>query len=101
MSFISTSSALGLISLHRFRTMIVASSCALVFNIVLGIVLVSSLGAEGGALADVLTETLMAIGLTVVLMRAVPRRQVGASSFVPPLVLASALYSRRSAPLRV
>ncbi len=41
-------------------------------------------------MADVLTETVVAIGLTVVLMRAVPRLQIR-TSVVPSLVLASAL----------
>jgi O-antigen/teichoic acid export membrane protein len=90
MSFVSTSSALSLISLRRYRTMITASSSALALNIVLGLVLVPALGARGGALADVLTETLVAIGLTVILMRAVPRHEISAS-VLPPLLLASTL----------
>lgn len=89
-SFISTSSALALISLRRYRPMIIASSSALALNILLALVLVPALGARGGAMADVLTETVVAIGLTVVLMRAVPRLQIR-TSVVPSLVLASAL----------
>jgi O-antigen/teichoic acid export membrane protein len=89
-SFISTSSALALISLRRYRPMIVASSSALALNIALGLMLVPVLGARGGALADVVTEVLVAIGLTAVLMHAVPRHQIRAS-VVPPVLLAAGL----------
>jgi O-antigen/teichoic acid export membrane protein len=91
-SFISASSALTLISLRRFRPMIVTSSCALVFNIVLDVLLVPVLGARGGALADVLTETITAIGLTAIVMRSVPQHRITAS-IAPPLLLAAALSS--------
>jgi Na+-driven multidrug efflux pump len=69
---------------------VIASTGALVLNIVLVLVLVPGLGARGGAIADVITEAGMAIGLTAVLMRAVPQHQIKASA-LPPLVLASAL----------
>jgi O-antigen/teichoic acid export membrane protein len=89
-SFISISSALGLVSLRRYRTMIIAFSSALGVNVVLGLLLIPTLGARGGALADVITEALIAIGLTAVLMRAVPRHQIRAS-VVPPVLLAAGL----------
>jgi O-antigen/teichoic acid export membrane protein len=89
-SFISTSSALGLISLRRYRPLIVASSSALALNVALGLLLIPGLGAQGGALADVITEVLVAIGLTAVLIRAVPRHGIRLS-VVPPLLTASGL----------
>jgi O-antigen/teichoic acid export membrane protein len=89
-SFVSTSSALGLISLRRYRPMIITSSAALALNIVLGLVLVSALGARGGALADVLTEAVVALGLTLLLIHEEPGHQIRASAF-PPLALACAL----------
>jgi O-antigen/teichoic acid export membrane protein len=89
-SFISTSSAFNLVSRRRYRPLVIASTCALVLNIVLVLVLVPGLGARGGAIADVIAELGMAIGLTAVLMRAVPQHQIKASA-LPPLVLASAL----------
>jgi O-antigen/teichoic acid export membrane protein len=89
-SFISTSSALALISLRRYRPMIIASSSALALDIALGLALVPSLGARGGALADVITEALVAVGLTAVLMRAVPLHRIRAS-VVPPVLLAAGL----------
>jgi O-antigen/teichoic acid export membrane protein len=89
-SFISTSSALGLIALRRYRAMIVASSSALALNVVLGLALVPALGARGGALADVITETLVAIGLTGVLVHAVARHRIR-GSVAPSVLLAAAL----------
>jgi O-antigen/teichoic acid export membrane protein len=86
-SFVSTSSALTLVSLRRYRALIIVSSCSLVLNILLGLLLVPPLGAEGGALADVLTETLAAVCLTGILIRAVPRHQI-TIAFVPAVVLA-------------
>jgi O-antigen/teichoic acid export membrane protein len=89
-SFISTASVFGFLSLRRYRPMVSAISSALALNILLGLVLVPTLGARGGALADVLTEVVLAIGLTVLLMHAVPGYQIRAS-VVLPLVLATAL----------
>jgi Na+-driven multidrug efflux pump len=70
--------------------MIITSSAALALNIVLGLVLVSALGARGGALADVLTEAVVALGLTLLLIHEEPGHQIRASAF-PPLALACAL----------
>jgi O-antigen/teichoic acid export membrane protein len=89
-SFVSTSSALGLISLRRYRPMVIASSSALALNIVLGLILIPVLGAKGGALADVVVETLVAVVLTLTLIRAVPRHAVTAS-VLPRVLLAVAL----------
>jgi len=89
-SFISASCALTLISLRRYRAMILTSSGALVANVALGLVLVPQLGARGGALADVITETIAAVGLTVLVIRAVPQHHISAS-VLPPLLLATGL----------
>jgi O-antigen/teichoic acid export membrane protein len=89
-SFISASSALTLISMRRFRPMIVTSACALALNVVLDLVLVPALGARGGALADVITETIAAIVLTAVVIHAVPRHGI-TGSVLPPLLLAGGL----------
>jgi O-antigen/teichoic acid export membrane protein len=88
--FLSTSNAFHLVSLRRYRPLLISSACALAFNILLAVVLVSALGARGGATADVVTEVIQASLLTAVVMRAVPEHQIRAS-FVPPLVLALAL----------
>jgi O-antigen/teichoic acid export membrane protein len=88
-SFISASSMFGLLALRRYRPMLIASSSALVLNIVLGLILIPALGARGGAIADVLTETVVALGLTVVLIRAMPRHGITAS-VLPSVLLAAA-----------
>jgi O-antigen/teichoic acid export membrane protein len=89
-SFLSASSALTLISLRRFRPMIVTSSCALALNIALGLALIPAHGALGGALADVLTELIVAIGLTTIVVRVVPHHEITAS-IAPPLLAALTL----------
>lgn len=89
-SFVSTSSAFNLVSLRRYRPLVIASTGALALNIVLALVLVPALGARGGAIADVITEAVMAIGLSAVLIHAVPEHQIKAT-IVSPLILASAL----------
>jgi O-antigen/teichoic acid export membrane protein len=89
-SFVSASSALALISLRRYRPMIVTTSCALVLNIALGLVLIPALGARGGALADLIAESVAAVALTSIVIRALPRHRSRAST-VPPLLLATGL----------
>jgi O-antigen/teichoic acid export membrane protein len=88
--FLSTSNAFHLVSLRRYRPLLISSASALAFNILLALVLVAALGARGGAIADVVTEVIQATVLTAVVMHAVPDHQIKAS-FVPPLILAVAL----------
>jgi O-antigen/teichoic acid export membrane protein len=89
-SFLSASSALTLISLRRYRPMIVTTSAALVLNVVLGLVLIPALGARGGALADLIAEVVAAGALIAIVIRALPEHRITAS-FVPPLSLATAV----------
>jgi O-antigen/teichoic acid export membrane protein len=89
-SFISSSCGLILIALRQYRRIVIVSCAALALNIVLALAIVPALGARGGALADVLAETVVAIALTIVLLRAVPHHQVG-SSVALPVLLALAL----------
>ena len=91
-SFVSVSSMFGLLALRRYRQMLVATSSALLLNIGLGVILIPDLGARGGAIADVVTETAMALGLTVALTKAVPRHGISAS-VVPAVILAAAFAS--------
>jgi O-antigen/teichoic acid export membrane protein len=88
-SFVSTSSALGLVSLKRYRPLIVASAGALVLDVGLALALIPSLGAKGGAIADVVTEALAAVWLTASLARAVPGHRI-TFAFAPALLLAAA-----------
>jgi O-antigen/teichoic acid export membrane protein len=89
-SFVSTSNAFNLVALRRYRPLVIASASVLALNIVLTLVLVPAFGARGGAVADVISEAVMAIGLTAALMHAVPQHQIKAS-LAPPLLLASGL----------
>ena len=91
MSFVSASSMFALLSLRRYRPLIVSASAALVFNVALGLALIPSHGARGGAVADVVTETLVAIGVTVALTRIHPAH--GIRLAVLPWVLLAAAGS--------
>jgi O-antigen/teichoic acid export membrane protein len=88
-SFLFTAGALYLVSIRRYRPLLVAASSALALNVVLALVLVPDLGARGGALADVITEAVAAIGLTAVVVRAAPRQRLR-PSFLAALALACA-----------
>jgi O-antigen/teichoic acid export membrane protein len=76
LSFVSTSSALGLVALRRYRPVLISSASALVLNVALAAILVPSSGARGGAIADVAAELLPAIGLTVALARSAPKHEI-------------------------
>jgi O-antigen/teichoic acid export membrane protein len=89
-NFVSTASALALISLHRHRAMVITSLSALALNILLALVLVPPLGARGGAVADAATGGVVAVGLTALLTRTAPQHRITAS-VVPPLILACTL----------
>jgi O-antigen/teichoic acid export membrane protein len=89
-SFLSTSSALGLISLRRYRALMISSAAALTMDIVLSLLLVPSLGARGGAIADVVTEAAAAAGLSLTLVRATPDHGITVA-LLPPLLLACTL----------
>lgn len=88
-SFLFTAGALQLVSIRRYRPLLLASSTALALNILLALLLVPSLGAEGGAIADVATEALAALALCVLLARSTPGLRL-APSFAFALVLACA-----------
>jgi O-antigen/teichoic acid export membrane protein len=89
-SFVSASSMFALLALRRYRQMLVASSSALLLNVALGLTLIPSLGARGGAIADVATEAVMAAGLTAAVMGAMPRHGITAA-IIPPALLAAAV----------
>jgi O-antigen/teichoic acid export membrane protein len=89
-SFVSTASALTLVALKRYRPLVFSSTGALLLNVVLGIVLIHADGARGGALADVLTETAAAIGLTLTVIRSVRGHEITAR-FVPPVLVAAGI----------
>jgi O-antigen/teichoic acid export membrane protein len=88
-SFVSTASGLTLLSLQRYRSLLIASAGALVLNIVLAAILIPSLGAKGGSIADVVSEAAVATVMTVVLLRAVPEHQIKPSQLIPVVFAAS------------
>ncbi|HEX3512347.1 MAG TPA: oligosaccharide flippase family protein [Solirubrobacteraceae bacterium] len=88
MSFVSASSMFGLLSLRRYRPLLVSTMSALAFNVALALALIPSNGARGGAIADVVTETLVAVGVTISLTRAQPDHGIGLA--VPSRVLLAA-----------
>jgi O-antigen/teichoic acid export membrane protein len=86
-SFLFTANALYLVSIRRYRPLLVATSAALALNVSLALALIPGLGAEGGAIADVVTEAIAASALTGVVWRTTPGRHLSAS-FVSILVAA-------------
>jgi O-antigen/teichoic acid export membrane protein len=89
-SFVSTSFMLGLLALSRYRQMLIATSLALAINVLLGILLIPPLGARGGAIADVATEVLVVIGVSLAFVR-VARRPALTVSTLPAVLVASVL----------
>jgi O-antigen/teichoic acid export membrane protein len=89
-SFLFTANALYLVSIRRYRPLLVATSAALVLDVVLALALIPSLGAEGGAIADVATETAAALALTAVVWRLTPAGRLTVS-FLSALMLACAV----------
>jgi len=69
---IAVSCGYVLLALHRHRAILLANAAALVASIVLSVVLIPPLQADGGAIAVVLTEFTLAIMLVVMLLRARP-----------------------------
>jgi O-antigen/teichoic acid export membrane protein len=86
-SFVSTAAALTLVTLRRYRPLVVASVAAVIIDIVLGLALIPPLGARGGALADVLTETAATVWLTATVIRSVRGHEISAR-VLGPLALA-------------
>ncbi|MCW2689047.1 MAG: oligosaccharide flippase family protein [Mycobacterium sp.] len=89
-SFVSASSMFGLLALRRYRPMLITTSSALVLNVALGLILIPPLGARGGAIADVVTEILVALGLTVTLIQSLPRHGLTLAA-IPSVIFAAAL----------
>jgi O-antigen/teichoic acid export membrane protein len=83
---VSVAAGYGLLTLRRYRAMLVMNAVALVVTIVLTLILVPAMGAQGAALATVLTETVLAIGIIGALLHyrpALARGLIGA-----PLIIA-------------
>jgi O-antigen/teichoic acid export membrane protein len=87
-SFIWASSMFALLAVKRYRPMLIACFAAVPLNIVLSLALVPALGARGGAIADVATESVVAVCLTFALVRALPRDELSAR-VIPPVLVAA------------
>ena len=76
----------GLLTLRRYRAMMILNCVALVLSVVLTLALVDPLGAKGAAIATVGTETSLAIGVVLVLLRYRPELLAGLTAV--PVILA-------------
>jgi len=76
----------GLLTLRRYRALMILNCVALVISAGLTLALVDPLGAEGAAIATVGTETALAVGVVIVLMRLRPDLLGGLTRV--PLILA-------------
>lgn len=76
----------GLLTLRRYAAMLWMNGVALVGSVVLTLLLVDPLGAEGAAIATLGAESLLAIGVVAVLMRVRPALARGLVGM--PLILA-------------
>jgi O-antigen/teichoic acid export membrane protein len=84
---VSVAAGYGLLTLRRYRAMLWLNAGALVVTVVLTLVLVPAMGASGAALATVATETVLAVGVLAVLLRARPALLGGLRG--APAILAS------------
>jgi O-antigen/teichoic acid export membrane protein len=78
----------GLLTLRRYRAMLWMNAAALVGSVVLTLVLVDPLGAQGAAIATLGAESVLAVGVIIVLLRARPGLARGLSG--APAILAVA-----------
>ena len=82
-TFVAQAAGFALLSMRRYRQLLIASSSALVLNVALTLALGSEHGAQGAAVAAVAAEALLAVQLTVAL-----RRQQGTLSVSRRVILA-------------
>lgn len=83
---IAVAAGYGLLTLRRYRAMMILNCIALVISAGLTLALVDPLGAKGAAIATVGTETALAVGVVTVLMRLRPDLLGGLTRV--PLILA-------------
>src|SRR5205823_5511857 len=68
-TFVAQAAGFALLSMRRYRQMLIASSSALVLNVALTLALGSEHGAQGAAVAAVAAEAILAVQLTLALRR--------------------------------
>lgn len=80
----------GLLTLRRYREMLLLNAGALVLTVILTLALVPALGAQGAAIATLGTETAVAVGVIAVLVRLRPELRSGLRGTVPILAVGGA-----------
>jgi O-antigen/teichoic acid export membrane protein len=87
-TFLVATWAFALLSLHRYRDLLVSNAVALAVAVVLSLALIPQHAAEGAAIATVSAEAALAFCYAVLLFRARPDLRVPLRK-VPPVVLAT------------
>jgi O-antigen/teichoic acid export membrane protein len=87
-TFLVATWAFALLSLHRYRDLLVSNALALVLAVALGLSLIPEHAAEGAAIASVGAEFALAVGYAVLLFRARPDLRLPLRT-VPPVLLAT------------
>jgi O-antigen/teichoic acid export membrane protein len=83
---VSVAAGYGLLTLRRYRALLTMNGIALVVTVILTLILVPEMGAQGAALSTVVTETVLAIGVVGALLRYRPALVRGLSG--APLIIA-------------
>lgn len=86
-TFVAVACGFPLLTLRRYRAVLIVNLIALLLSPLLTVALVPALGARGGAIAAVVAEGWLAVGQTVLLMRAAPSTRLPLSA-VPLAALA-------------
>jgi O-antigen/teichoic acid export membrane protein len=85
---VAVAAGYALLTLRRYKAMLWMNAAALAGSVVLTLVLVPSMGARGAALATLGAESVLAVGVLIVLLRARPELRRGLAG--APLILAVA-----------
>ncbi len=89
-NFVGTAAGYGLLSAGRLRSIMLANAFGLTVIVALGIVLASTFGAKGAAIATAAAEVLLTFALLGALLRGQPGL-AAAARILPPLALACAV----------
>jgi O-antigen/teichoic acid export membrane protein len=87
-TFVLAGWSFALLSLRRYRGLLVANASAFVVSCSLTLVLAGTDGAEGAAVATVAAETALAVGLLAVLVRGYPQLRPSAKVVVKVVLAA-------------
>jgi O-antigen/teichoic acid export membrane protein len=85
-TFLAATWGYGLLSLRRYRALMLANGLALAVTVTLTLVLAPSHGAKGAAISMTVTEVCLALGYAVALMRPRPEFRVSLRVALPVLI---------------